>query len=130
MNFPYWSVIPFIAMLLSIAIFPMMIPRWWDSNRNKLILSVVLSIPVLFVVSRGDTRLLAGSLSNYFSYVTLLSALFVIAGGIYVRGEFAGTPLVNTIFLAAGAVLAYLIGTTGASMLLIRRYIRVTSEDC
>ena len=111
-------------MLLSIAIFPMIIPRWWDSNRNKLILSAIISVPALFAVIRCDTRLLAGSLSNYFSFVTLLSALFVIAGGIYVRGEFAGTPLINTVFLAIGAVLANLIGTTGASMLLIRPYIR------
>jgi Na+/H+ antiporter NhaD/arsenite permease-like protein len=86
--------------------------------------SAVLSIPVLFVVINCDRQLLVESLSNYFSFVTLLSSLFVIAGGIYLRGEFAGTPLVNTIFLAVGAVLANLIGTTGASMLLIRPYIR------
>jgi len=111
-------------MLLSIAILPLIIPQWWHSNRNKLAVSAALSIPVLVVVIQCNAGLLVESLSNYFSFVTLLSALFVIAGGIYVRGEFAGTPLVNTIFLAVGAALANLIGTTGASMLLIRPYIR------
>ena len=122
--FPAWSVLPFIAMLLSIAIVPMAFPHWWDSNRNKTLLSIVFSIPVLFVVLRCDPNLLAHSLLDYFSFLSLLGALFIISGGIHITGEFAGTPLVNTIFLAIGAVLANLIGTTGASMLLIRPYIR------
>src|SRR4029453_7910998 len=61
---------------------------------------------------------------DYGSFMVLLGALFVISGGIYIKGEFAGTPLVNTGFLAVGAVFANLIGTTGASMLLIRPYLR------
>jgi Na+/H+ antiporter NhaD/arsenite permease-like protein len=119
-----WSVLPFVATLLSIAIVPMVLPQWWDSNRNKAILSVVLSIPVLALVLPCDPSLLAHSLLDYFSFIVLLGALFVISGGIHVSGAFAGTPLVNTIFLAIGAVLANIIGTTGASMLLVRPYIR------
>src|SRR5881397_1854117 len=122
--FPMWSVLPFIAMLLSIAIIPMVVPDWWDSNRNKTILSVVLSLPVLALILPCDPNLLKHSLLDYFSFLSLLGALFVISGGIHVSGEFAGTPLVNTIFLAIGALLANVIGTTGASMLLIRPYIR------
>jgi Na+/H+ antiporter NhaD/arsenite permease-like protein len=122
--FPMWSILPFIAMLLSIAIIPMVVPDWWDSNRNKTILSVILSLPVLALVLPCDPNLLRHSLLDYFSFLTLLSALFVISGGIHVTGEFAGTPLVNTIFLATGALLANVIGTTGASMLLVRPYIR------
>jgi Na+/H+ antiporter NhaD/arsenite permease-like protein len=124
MSFPIWSISPFIAMLVSIAIVPMVAPNWWDSNRNKVILSVALSIPVLAVVWPADPRLLMHSLLDYFSFLSLLGALFVISGGIHVSGEFAGTPLVNTIFLAVGALLANVIGTTGASMLLVRPYIR------
>lgn len=124
MCFPYWSVVPFIAMLLSIAILPMAVPQWWDSNRNKTILSVIVSLPVLFVVIRCDPSLLFHSLLDYFSFITLIGTLFIISGGIYIRGEFAGTPLVNTIFLAIGALLANIVGTTGASMLLIRPYMR------
>src|SRR5437870_7814742 len=122
--FPMWSVLPFITMLLSIAIIPMVVPDWWDSNRNKTILSVVLSLPVLALILPCDPNLLKHSLLDYFSFLSLLGALFVISGGIHVSGEFAGTPLVNTIFLAIGALLANVIGTTGASMLLVRPYIR------
>jgi Na+/H+ antiporter NhaD/arsenite permease-like protein len=122
--FPNWSLIPFLVMLLSIAILPMAVPKWWDSNRNKVLLSVGVSLPVLAIVLRCNPELLVHSLQDYVSFLCLLGALFVISGGIYVKGEFAGTPLVNTIFLAIGALLANLIGTTGASMLLIRPYIR------
>jgi Na+/H+ antiporter NhaD/arsenite permease-like protein len=111
-------------MLISIAILPMVVPGWWDSNRNKIILSVVLSLPVIAVVMRCEPRLLLHSLVDYFSFLTLLGSLFVISGGIYVKGEFAGTPLVNAIFLGIGALLANLIGTTGASMLMIRPFLR------
>jgi Na+/H+ antiporter NhaD/arsenite permease-like protein len=102
----------------------MAVSNWWDSNRNKTILSVIASLPVLAVVMPCNPNLLMHSLLDYFSFLTLLGALFVISGGIYVKGEFAGTPLVNTIFLAVGALLANIIGTTGASMLLIRPYMR------
>src|SRR5436309_11069460 len=122
--FPNWSLLPFITMLLSIAILPMTVSNWWDSNRNKTILSVIVSLPVLAVVMPCDPNLLMHSLLDYVSFLTLLGALFVISGGIYLKGEFAGTPLVNTTFLALGAVLANIIGTTGASMLLIRPYMR------
>ena len=82
------------------------------------------SLPVLAVVLPGASHLLLESLEDYFSFIVLLGALFIISGGIYIKGEFAGTPLVNTGFLAVGAILANLIGTTGASMLLIRPYLR------
>jgi Na+/H+ antiporter NhaD/arsenite permease-like protein len=122
--FPLWSIAPFILMLLSIAIAPLITPTWWDNNRNKLLVSVAASIPVLAVLPPGGMHLLVHYLLDYVSFMVLLGALFVIAGGIYVKGEFAGTPLANTGFLAAGAVLSNLIGTTGASMLLIRPYLR------
>src|SRR5437016_2477904 len=122
--FPLWSLIPFLLMLVSIAVLPMAVPEWWDSNRNKTILSVAFSVPVLVVVLACEPRLLLHSLLDYFSFLTLLGSLFVISGGIYIKGEFAGTPLVNAIFLAFGALLANVIGTTGASMLLIRPFLR------
>jgi Na+/H+ antiporter NhaD/arsenite permease-like protein len=111
-------------MLVSIAVLPMVVPHWWDSNRNKTILSVAMSIPVLAVVLPCKPTLLWQSLLDYVSFLILLGSLFVISGGIYVKGEFAGTPLVNAIFLGLGALLANLIGTTGASMLLIRPFLR------
>ena len=124
MTTPLWSILPFILTLLSIAVVPLVLPDWWEKNSNKLILSMVLSVPVLIVLIPGGLHLLEESLVDYASFMVLLGALFVISGGIYIKGEFAGTPLVNTTFLAVGAVFANLIGTTGASMLLIRPYLR------
>jgi len=117
-------VIPFLLMLVSIAVLPMLIPDWWKSNRNKTILSLAFSVPVLAVVLPCEARLMLHSVLDYFSFLILLASLFVIAGGIYVKGEFAGTPLVNTVFLGIGAVLANVIGTTGASMVMIRPFLR------
>jgi len=121
---PFWSILPFILTLLSIAIIPLVFGNWWEKNSNKLILSMLMSLPVLVVLIPGGLHLLEESLIDYASFMVLLGALFIISGGIYIKGEFAGTPLVNTVFLAIGAILANLIGTTGASMLLIRPYLR------
>jgi Na+/H+ antiporter NhaD/arsenite permease-like protein len=124
--FPGWSMIPFVLMLVSMAILPVAAPAWWASNRNKAALSAIVSVPVLIlVVFFGcQPRLLVHSMLDYVSFIILLGSLFVISGGIHIRGTWAGTPLVNTLFLAVGAVLSNLIGTTGASMLLIRPYMR------
>jgi len=115
-------------MLLSIAVIPLTLSQWWDNNRNKLLLSLTLSFPVLVIAVPHGTHLLAESLIDYFSFIVLLGSLFVISGGIYIKGEFAGTPLSNTAFLGLGAVLSNLIGTTGASMLLIRPYLRANHK--
>jgi Na+/H+ antiporter NhaD/arsenite permease-like protein len=123
-TFPTWSLAPFLLMLVSIAVLPMVVPHWWDSNRNKTIVSVALSVPVLVLIVQRDALLLFHSLLDYVSFLTLLGSLYIISGGIYIKGEFAGTPLVNAIFLAIGALFANLIGTTGASMLLIRPFLR------
>jgi len=70
MCFPAWSLIPFVGMLLSIAILPLVIPTWWDSNRNKFLLSIVVSLPVLFVVVQCNAELLLHSLLDYFSFTS------------------------------------------------------------
>src|SRR5215471_11333413 len=106
MNFPLWTAGPFLFMLLSIAVVPMVFAKWWVSNVHKLLLSLAVSIPILTVVIPSNTHLLLDSLKDYFSFIILLGALFVISGGIFIKGEMAGTPLVNTIFLAVGALLS------------------------
>jgi len=115
-------------MLASIAIVPLAFGGWWDKNSNKLLLSLAVSIPTFTVVLPNASHLLVESLTDYFSFIVLLGALFIISGGIFIKGQFSGTPLVNTLFLAAGAILANLIGTTGASMLLIRPYLRANHK--
>src|SRR5437879_11463275 len=95
MCFPLWSLIPFLMMLASIAVLPMAVPEFWDSNRNKTLLSLAFSVPVLVVVLACEPRLLLHSLLDYVSFLTLLGSLFVISGGMYFKGDFSRTPLVN-----------------------------------
>ncbi len=128
---PLWAVVPFVVYLLLIAALPLFLGRFWDTNRNKLAVALAASIPsVLYLVgvAPAGAELLAATGREYLAFMTLLGALFVISGGIYVRGTFAGTPAVNTGFLAVGAVLASVIGTTGASALLIRPLLRANQQ--
>ncbi len=128
MFFPAWSIVPFVIMIASLAVLPIVADKWWDRNLNKLILSAVVSIPVLFLTIPNATGLLTHSLLDYCSFLVMIASLYVIAGGIYIRGEFAGTPLANTVFLIFGALLSNVIGTTGASVLLIRPYLRANQH--
>lgn len=119
---PALWMIPFGIMLLSIAVGPLIAPKLWESNLTKLIVSIVLGIPVVvFMLVKG----LSGELINtvffdYVPFIILLLSLFVITGGIHLSGDIKAKPWVNTLFLAVGFVLASLMGTTGAAMLLIR----------
>ena len=125
-----WSVIPFVIMLLCIAILPMVAGHWWHNNWNKLIVSMVLGIPVAaYLVIIGHWhKLMHQIVYDYVPFIALLGALFYISGGIVLRGDIRATPVNNTIFIAVGSVLASFIGTTGASMVLIRPLLRTNSE--
>lgn len=125
-----WSVIPFILILLGIAILPLIAEHWWHSNKNKLIVSMVLGIPIaIYLISIGRFKDLEHQIIlDYVPFVSLLGALFYISGGIVVRGDIKATPLNNSIFLLIGSILASFIGTTGASMLLIRPLLKSNSE--
>jgi len=127
---PSWAVFPFLAYLLTIALMPMAFGRLWESNRNKLIVALVAGAPVIiFLVGKpGGVVSMGESARDYASFMALLGALFVISGGIYLRGSLAGTPTVNTAFLALGSLLASLVGTTGASALLIRPLLRANQH--
>ncbi len=127
LRLPAWSVVPFGLMLLSIAVLPLSAPRFWERNRNKALVSLVLGAPVALWVGLLDPAAVLHTAHEYVAFVVLLGALFVISGGIVVRGTLAGTPGLNAILLAIGAVLASLIGTTGASMVLIRPLLRANS---
>ena len=124
---PLPSVLPFAALLLAIAFAPLAVPHWWESNRNKLLVSGVLALPVL-VLYAGRPGTLLATAEEYASFVVLLGGLYVITGGILLRGDLPATPRTNAAFLAAGALLASLIGTTGASMLLIRPLLQTNRE--
>ncbi len=124
---PLWAVAPFALMLLSIAVLPLVANHLWEHNRNKAILSLALGLPVAAWLVRVDPGALGRAAHEYVAFISLLGALFVIAGGIVVRGTLAGTPGLNAALLGIGAVLASLIGTTGASMLLVRPLLRANA---
>jgi len=115
---------PFVLLLLCLATLPLLAPRFWGKNRNKAIVSLGLGLPVAGFFLHQDWPTLANTGLDYLTFIALLGSLFIISGGIYLRGSFPGLPIVNTAFLAAGALLANVIGTTGASMLLIRPLLR------
>ncbi|GAB4095355.1 sodium:proton antiporter [Brachybacterium horti] len=131
MTFPAWSIAPFVLMLAAIAIAPLVpaLAKHWEHPRNQLLWSLLLGVPVtigVLLAGRGDLVTVAGV--EYLQFIALLFALFVVSGGIFLRGDIAATPRTNTIFLAVGGVLASFIGTTGAAMLLIRPLLNTNAE--
>ena len=127
-SIPLVAVLPFAWLLVGIAVLPLVAPYFWEKNRNKAVVAAVLSLPVAGWLLSSAPSMLGHSLLEYFSFICLLGSLFVVAGGIHVSGDLVATPKTNTVLLAVGALLANLIGTTGASMLLIRLVLRTNSE--
>ncbi|MBP1682782.1 MAG: Arsenite permease-like protein [Ignavibacteriaceae bacterium] len=127
---PLLSLLPFVLMLLSIAVFPLFWNHFWEKNKNKLYVAIVLSIPVIIylLVNNFSHQLIHTMLFDYVPFLILLGALFTITGGIHLSGDIAAKPKVNTLFLGIGAVLASLMGTTGAAMLLIRPVIQTNKQ--
>ena len=151
---PPWSFAPFILILLAIAVLPLLrkTAHWWEHNRNKLLVSLSLAAlmlayyafvhPGVRVHGEGHgagAELASGFravevvlehalLMDYIPFIVLLFSLYTISGGILLRGDIAARPLTNCAFLGTGAVLASFMGTTGASMLLIRPLLRTNSE--
>ena len=125
---PIWSVLPFVALLGCIATLPLFAGHWWEHNRNKGMIVLGLGLPLVLslwgLFGHDWAHALHESLHEYISFVLLLGALYTISGGVYLQGSLSGTPLLNTALLAIGAIIANLVGTTGASMLLIRPLLR------
>ena len=121
-DFPLWSGVFFVGLLLCIAVIPLINGDWW--GRYFGLVSLGLSIPAALLVIFTEWTLLLHVLQEYISFIILLGSLFIIAGGIVIRVGAQGTPMLNTIFLLIGSVFASLIGTTGASMVLLRPLIR------
>jgi len=127
---PLWSSAPFVLMLLAIAIGPLIAEKWWEHNKNKLLVSLLLGIPVtIFMLVNGfSENLLDTIIYDYIPFMVLLASLFIITGGIHISGDIKATPFNNTLFLTIGYALASIMGTTGAAMLLIRPVIMTNSE--
>jgi len=129
-SIPLLSLLPFILMLGSIAVFPLFWNHFWEKNKNKLIVAIVLSIPVvIFLLSANhDEKLYHTMVFDYIPFIVLLGALYTITGGIFLSGDIEATPTMNTLFLGIGALLASFMGTTGAAMLLIRPVIQTNKQ--
>lgn len=128
---PLWSMTPFAGMLLSIAVFPVLAPRFWHDHFGKIsaFWSLLMVLPFLVVFKRAALHeVLHILLADYIPFIILLGALYTVLGGILLRGTMRGTPLVNTCMLAIGTLLASWMGTTGAAMLMIRPFLRANAH--
>ena len=129
----YW-VIPFVGILLSIAIFPLVAPHFWHKNFGKVSLfwAIILLIPLLLNQNIGFSitlyEVLHVGLLEYIPFIILLLALFTISGGVSLKGSLVGKPIVNVLIILIGTLLASWMGTTGAAMLLIRPLIRANKN--
>ena len=124
---PVWSAIPFVGVLLSIALFPLLAPVFWHRHFPKVSAawSAVLVVP--FVLAYGEAavhELAHVAVADYVPFIILIATLFTIGGGIFVRGSLRGSPATNCVLLALGTVLASWVGTTGAAMVMIRPLLR------
>ncbi len=124
---PLWSILPFAGILLSIALVPLVLPRFWHHHFPKVSAFWAIVFAVPFIYFFRETALYEIGhiiIVDYIPFILLLWALFTVSGGIYVKGTLKGTPAVNVVILLIGTLLASVIGTTGASMLLIRPILR------
>ncbi|WHZ12115.1 MAG: putative anion permease [Burkholderiaceae bacterium] len=128
---PAWG-LPFVGMLLSIALLPLGAPGFWHRHQGKVAAAWGLAFLLPFAVLRGPApaseALVHALLAEYLPFVILLTALYTVAGGIFIRGNLHGSARLNTGLLAIGALLASFMGTTGASMLMIRPLIRANDN--
>jgi Na+/H+ antiporter NhaD/arsenite permease-like protein len=127
---PLWSILPFAGILLSIALFPLAAPKIWHRHYPKVIAAWALAFALPFLWQFGGPawrEILHICLADYIPFIILLWGLFTVSGGILVSGTLRGTPGANTLLLAGGTALASWVGTTGASMLLIRPLLRANA---
>jgi Na+/H+ antiporter NhaD/arsenite permease-like protein len=126
-----WWDLPFVGILLSIAVFPLVAPMWWHRNFGKVSAFWGLAFLIPFALQFGWQltlfEIVHVALAEYVPFIILLLALFTVAGGVRLKGSLRGTPTVNTTILAIGTVLASFMGTTGAAMLLIRPVLRANA---
>ena len=126
-----WA-LPFAGILLSIALFPLLAAHFWEHHQGKIAavwgLLVLIPMAIAFGPTAAIHALAHTALLEYIPFILLLLALFTVAGGILVRGNIHGAPAANTILLGIGTVLASIIGTTGASMVMIRPVMRANDD--
>ncbi len=123
-----YMVIPFVILLLMIATGPLFYKHFWERNYPKVSIVLGSVVVIYYLAVLNNHHSLLHTLTEYISFIALLSSLFVASGGILIKVDRESTPMANVIFLLVGAVISNIIGTTGASMLLIRPYIKMNRE--
>ena len=128
---PLWLCIPFAGLLMCIAVMPLVRPAWWESHQPHVDLICILAfvIPFTYMYGGGHAAetVLECLIGDYLTFIVLLFGLFCVAGNITMEGDLAGSPRVNMILLTVGTLLSSLIGTTGASMLMVRPVIKMNA---
>ena len=123
---PIWSVAPFVGLLLCIALIPLISGTWWHHHFPKVSLAFFAPMVVYDLLLYAPA--LATTTIEYISFIALVGSLYVVSGGIYIRGSIQGKPLTNTVIMAIGSLLASFIGTTGAALTLIRPLLRANER--
>lgn len=122
---PGWSVFPFVLLLLMIATGPLFYEHFWHHHYPKIAIALAAIVVAYYILALHNVPSTIHAAFEYIQFISLLTGLYIASGGIVIKVDKKGTPLVNSVLLAIGAVIANIIGTTGASMLLIRPFIRV-----
>ena len=120
-----WMVLPFAALLLCIALMPLFAAHFWEHHYPKVAVGLGLITGSYYLFALHDSHAVMHSITEYLGFMSLIGSLYVISGGINIRVKGEATPFVNVVFLLIGAIISNVIGTTGASMLLIRPWIRM-----
>lgn len=128
-SFPSWTILPFLALVLGIAGLPMMLPKLWGKLSFQGTVSALCALPVAAFLARAHRfESLFAALGSYASFIATIAALYVVTSGIFVSGDIEATPRTNLLFILGGAVLASIIGTTGASVLVLRPLLRTNQQ--
>ncbi len=132
-NFPVVAtnpilILPFALLLGAMALAPVLAPRWWEKHYPKIALSLGAVTAGVYFFVLHDVKSLGHAAQEYFSFIALVGSLFVVSGGIHIGVKGGATPFRNVAFLFAGALLANVLGTTGAAMLLIRPWLRMNQK--
>lgn len=122
---PGWTVIPFVLLLLMIATGPLFYEHFWHKNYPKVALALAAMVVLYYLFVLHNTHGPVHALAEYVQFIALLASLYIASGGIMIDVDKKATPVANVILLVVGAVISNLVGTTGASMLLIRPFIRL-----
>src|ERR1700742_2997832 len=120
-----WMSLPFVALLAAIALAPLFFSDWWGKHYPKVCAGLAIIVVVYYIFALHASSRVLHTATEYLSFIALIGSLFIVSGGIHINIKGEATPFTNLVFLAISALVANVLGTTGASMLLIRPWIRM-----